>query len=160
MVTHTEARALLPGPITFRQDINRVFPLSFSWLFADSVLYSKDNHNNKLVALKIIDCDIVDFKHSRLRDVTVPEIIKEIQILQGLKNQGAKNTQQILSAFAFHSQVWILSEYCPGGSISTLVSQSILFTSEHSFSLISIPRLDFVPLYPFLSPRVPQVLLS
>ncbi|MCJ1478446.1 hypothetical protein MMC13_007126 [Lambiella insularis] len=81
----------------------------------------KDNQKNTLVALKIIDCDLVDFKHSKLRDVTVPEILKEIQILQGLKNQGAKNTQSILAAFAFHSQVWILTEYCPGGSISTLL---------------------------------------
>ena len=35
--------------------------------------------------------------------------------------EGAERVNQILDILDVHSQVWIASEYCPGGSVHTLV---------------------------------------
>ncbi|MCJ1389289.1 hypothetical protein MMC18_002145 [Xylographa bjoerkii] len=82
----------------------------------------KDVKNRRFVALKIVDCDAVDFKAPKKhRDLTIAEMIKETNILVDLKQHGVKNINTIFDAFELHSQVWILSEYCPGGSIKTLM---------------------------------------
>ncbi|MCJ1378200.1 hypothetical protein MMC17_001296 [Xylographa soralifera] len=82
----------------------------------------KDVKNRRFVALKIVDCDAVDFKApKKYRDLTIAEMIKETNILVDLKQHGVKNINTIFDAFELHSQVWILSEYCPGGSIKTLM---------------------------------------
>ena len=82
----------------------------------------KDVKNRRFVALKIVDCDAVDFRApKKFRDVTIAEMIKETNILMDLKQHGVKNINTIFDAFELHSQVWILSEYCPGGSIKTLM---------------------------------------
>ncbi|MCJ1437053.1 hypothetical protein MMC27_006438 [Xylographa pallens] len=82
----------------------------------------KDVKNRRFVALKIVDCDTADFKAPRkYRDLTIAEMIKETTILADLKRHGVKNINIIFDAFELHSQVWILSEYCPGGSIKTLM---------------------------------------
>ena len=35
--------------------------------------------------------------------------------------EGAERVNQIFDILDVHSQVWIASEYCPGGSVHTLV---------------------------------------
>lgn len=57
-------------------------------------------------------------------DENIQSLMKEISILQQLKDSQAKNVNIILEAFVFHSSFWIVSEYCPGGSVSTLMRAS------------------------------------
>lgn len=46
----------------------------------------------------------------------------EIKVLKQLKDAKTKNVNVIFDAFQIHSQLWIVNEYCPGGSVRTLVS--------------------------------------
>ena len=82
----------------------------------------RDVKTRRFMALKIVDCDAVDFRAPKKhREITIAEMMKEIDILVDLKEHGVKNINAIFDAFEIHSQVWILSEYCPGGSIKTLM---------------------------------------
>ena len=49
--------------------------------------------------------------------------------------EGAERVNQIFDILDVHSQVWIASEYCPGGSIHTLVR---LLRSKSTCSNISL----------------------
>lgn len=92
-----------------------------------------------MVALKVMDVDEHDFK-ARLedKDETIEVTLHEIKVLQQLKDSKARNVNGILDAFQMHSQLWIVSEYCPGGSLRTLVSQawSMSMTLSLSFSVL------------------------
>lgn len=76
-----------------------------------------------MVALKVMDVDEHDFKApTEDKDETIEVTLHEIKVLQQLKDSKARNVNAILDAFQMHSQLWIVSEYCPGGSLRTLVS--------------------------------------
>lgn len=79
--------------------------------------------NGEVVAVKVAEIDETDFRGASYHDaeVQIKDFIRETQILTQLKDQRAKNINVIHEAFAFHSQLWIVSEYCPGGSVSTLI---------------------------------------
>lgn len=49
------------------------------------------------------------------------DFVNEISILKTLKASQAKNINNIHDAFSFYSQLWIVSDYCPGGSVHTLM---------------------------------------
>ena len=71
-----------------------------------------------LVAVKIVNIDDMDFTADpRERDETVKDFRKEVGILQQLKDSGARNVNLIHEAFDLHSQLWIISDYCTGGSV-------------------------------------------
>lgn len=53
----------------------------------------------------------------------------EIKVLKQLKDSNTKNVNVIFDAFQIHSQLWIANEYCPGGSVRTLVCQQV-FVSQ------------------------------
>jgi protein-serine/threonine kinase len=55
------------------------------------------------------------------KDDTIKEFIREASILQSLKDNKAQNVNIIYDAFSVDTQLWIVSEYCPGGSLSTLM---------------------------------------
>ena len=75
-----------------------------------------------LVAVKIVNIDDMDFSADpRERDETVKDFRKEVGILQQLKDSGARNVNLIHEAFDLHSQLWIISDYCTGGSVRTLM---------------------------------------
>ena len=77
------------------------------------------------MAVKIIDIDNADYKLSReIKDQAIKDFVNETKILHTLKDSKAKNINTIHSAFAFYSQLWIVSDYCPGGSVSTLMKAS------------------------------------
>jgi serine/threonine protein kinase len=74
------------------------------------------------VAVKIVNIDDMDFTADpRERDETVRDFRKEVGILQQLKDSGARNVNLIHDAFDLHSQLWIVSDYCTGGSVRTLM---------------------------------------
>ena len=75
------------------------------------------------MALKVIDVDSIDVKLSaKEKDESIKDFLHEIGILRNLSNSRAKNVNLMYEAFEMHSQLWIVTEYCPGGSLHTLVS--------------------------------------
>ena len=88
-----------------------------------NVCLSYDVENNRIVALKVIDVDSTDYKsNARAKDDTIEVTIHEIKVLKQLKDSKAKNVNIFYDAFQIHSQLWIVNDYCPGGSVHTLVS--------------------------------------
>ena len=76
----------------------------------------------ELVAIKVIDIDDADYRAVRdTRDDQIKEFNREIRVLKQAQDSGAQNMNQMLEAFAIHSQLWLICEYCPGGSVKTLM---------------------------------------
>lgn len=93
-----------------------------------------------LVAVKIVNIDDMDFSADpRDRDETVKDFRKEVGILQQLKDSGARNVNLIHEAFDLHSQLWIISDYCTGGSVRTLMRANPTPKLEEHF-IIPIAR--------------------
>lgn len=84
-----------------------------------------DRQTKNLVAVKIIDIDeqdwSEDFSLGDARDATINDFKKEVSILRQLKDNNAKNINLIHDAFDWHSQLWIVADYCTGGSVRTLM---------------------------------------
>jgi len=76
----------------------------------------------ELVAVKIVNTDEADYQQNSLdKDDTIRDFRKEVTILQQLKDNNAKNVNMIHDAFDLQEQLWIVSDYCTGGSIRTLM---------------------------------------
>lgn len=89
-------------------------------------LVSLDQVENRIVALKVIDVDLHDYKvNAREKDDSIEVTLHEIKVLKQLKDAKTKNVNMIFDAFQIHSQLWIVNEYCPGGSVRTLVSSAL-----------------------------------
>jgi len=74
------------------------------------------------VAIKVVEIDAADYNaHPEDKDSTIKDTMHEISILTRLKQSGALNINPIIEAFEFDTQFWIVTEYCPGGSIHTLM---------------------------------------
>ncbi|KAI9802414.1 MAG: hypothetical protein M1825_002797 [Sarcosagium campestre] len=80
---------------------------------------------NQVVAVKIIDLDASDYKLNIKPgddgDDTLTDFFRETEALKTLRERNARNINVIYDCFNFASEVWIVSEYCPGGSVSTLM---------------------------------------
>ncbi|OJD29463.1 serine threonine protein [Diplodia corticola] len=86
------------------------------------VYKGKNRNTNELVAIKICDIDKADYAEAtQHRDETVKQLVKETSILQQLRDSSAKNVNQFYESFAFHSQLWMITEYVAGGSVRTLM---------------------------------------
>ncbi|KAI7668043.1 kinase-like protein, partial [Hortaea werneckii] len=82
----------------------------------------KERSTGKLMAVKIINIDDADFQEHYLdKDNTINSFRKEVGILQQLKDSKARNINMIHDAFDLHNQLWIVSDYCTGGSLRTLM---------------------------------------
>ena len=67
--------------------------------------------------------DSQDYKVNAIaKDDSIEVTLHEISVLQQLQDAKAKNINPFFEAFQIHSQLWIVSDYCPGGSVRTLVS--------------------------------------
>lgn len=79
--------------------------------------------SRKLVAIKVLDIDSIDYKSLRdFRDESINDFIRETKVMKQVKESGAKNINELIEAISIHSQLWLVCEYCPGGSVRTLVS--------------------------------------
>jgi serine/threonine protein kinase len=75
-----------------------------------------------VVAIKVIDIDNADYHASgNAKDEQINDFNKEIRILRQAQESGAPNLNQMIEALPVHSQLWLVCEYCPGGSVKTLV---------------------------------------
>ncbi|PGH17905.1 STE/STE20/YSK protein kinase [Helicocarpus griseus UAMH5409] len=78
--------------------------------------------SNALVAIKVLEIDTLDYKSGRdFKDESIKDFIKEINVMKQAKDAGAKNINMLVEAVSIHSQLWLVCEYCPGGSVKTLM---------------------------------------
>ncbi|KAK4161350.1 kinase-like domain-containing protein [Cladorrhinum sp. PSN259] len=73
-----------------------------------------------LVAVKIINIEQGDRAAPGASD-TFAEILKEVNTVKLLSASGAKNINVIIDALLIGQSMWIVTEYCGGGSVSTLM---------------------------------------
>ncbi|KAJ2982741.1 hypothetical protein NQ176_g1192 [Zarea fungicola] len=74
----------------------------------------------RLVAIKIIDIEEGDTVNPKLAD-TYSDLLKEINALQRLSDSGAKNVNTVIEALPVGQSMWMVTEYCAGGSVATLM---------------------------------------
>ncbi|RFU77721.1 kinase-like domain [Trichoderma arundinaceum] len=74
----------------------------------------------QLVAVKIIDIEESDTVNPKLAD-TYSDLLKEINALQLLSDSGARNINHVIEALPVGQSMWMVTEYCAGGSVATLM---------------------------------------
>jgi serine/threonine protein kinase len=95
--------------------------------------HSRNTTTRDVVAVKVIDIDEADYRaHGEEKDEQIRAFQKEIKILRQAQASGAPNLNQMIEALPVHSQLWLVCEYCPGGSVKTLVSRSLYIHSSRS----------------------------
>ena len=78
-------------------------------------------------AIKVMDADAVDIRaNAKFRDESIKEFMHETKVLKKLA--GAPNVNQIFDVMEVEAQLWIISEYVPGGSVKTLVCRELIST--------------------------------
>ncbi|KAL4777349.1 hypothetical protein BDW60DRAFT_221235 [Aspergillus nidulans var. acristatus] len=78
--------------------------------------------SREVVAIKVLDIDSLDYKSVRdFKDESIKDFIHETKVMKQVKDAGAKNINEIIEAVSIHSQLWLVCEYCPGGSVRTLI---------------------------------------
>ncbi|RTE70778.1 hypothetical protein BHE90_014826 [Fusarium euwallaceae] len=73
----------------------------------------------QLVAIKIINIENGDALDPGAD--TFGDILKEIETLKLLDSSGAKNVNTVVDALLVGHTMWMVTEYCAGGSVSTLM---------------------------------------
>ncbi|POR36611.1 Serine/threonine protein kinase [Tolypocladium paradoxum] len=76
--------------------------------------------SGQLVAVKIISIEEGDSLHPGGAD-TFSDILNEVNALKLLNHSGAKNINAIIDTFLVGQSVWMITEYCAGGSVATLM---------------------------------------
>ncbi|KAK4938159.1 hypothetical protein LTR10_021318 [Elasticomyces elasticus] len=78
--------------------------------------------SQQVVAIKVLDIDEADFRaYGEQKDEQIRDFQREIRILRQAQESGAENLNQLIDAFPVHSQLWMICEHCPGGSVKTLM---------------------------------------
>lgn len=86
------------------------------------VYKGREMPSGRLVAIKVLDIDSLDYKSLRdYKDESIKDFIHETKVMKQVKDSGAKNINELIEAISIHSQLWLVCEYCPGGSVRTLV---------------------------------------
>lgn len=83
------------------------------------------------VAVKIIDIDESDTISPRNAD-NFSEFLKEINALQILSENKAKNINHVIEALPVGQSMWMITEYCGGGSVATLVGLTSISMWHHT----------------------------
>ncbi|KAE8442301.1 hypothetical protein EG329_003501 [Mollisiaceae sp. DMI_Dod_QoI] len=84
------------------------------------VYRGKDMKTAAIVAVKIIDIDESDTLNPRQAD-SYSEFLKEVNALRLLSENNAKNINHVLEALPVGKAMWMITEYCGGGSVATLM---------------------------------------
>lgn len=129
----------LSGRVLTEECIKGKFPAS-SLGYASSRSNSSSSRTvpkGHLVAIKVLDIDNADYKSIRdLKDESIKDFIQETKVMKQVKDSGAVNVNMIVEAISIHSQLWLVCEYCPGGSVKTLVGSPFRFV-ENSLADVS-----------------------
>ena len=90
-------------------------------------MHSRQLSTKNVVAIKVIDIDEADFRaFGEAKDEQIRDFHREIKILRQAHESGAPNMNQMIEALPVHSQLWLVCEYCPGGSVKTLVCRNFV----------------------------------
>jgi len=73
-----------------------------------------------VVAVKIVDIDESDTADPRNAD-SYSEFLKEVSALKVLREHKAQNINHVIDALSVGKTMWIVTDYCGGGSVATLV---------------------------------------
>lgn len=84
------------------------------------VYKAKSLARGQLVAVKIIDIEEGDTANPKLAD-TYSDLLKEINALKILGESGARNINFVIEAMPVGQSMWVVTEYCAGGSVATLM---------------------------------------
>ncbi|KAI0100854.1 kinase-like domain-containing protein [Nemania sp. FL0031] len=84
------------------------------------VYKASSDETGQLVAVKIIDIEESDRVDPGANDA-FNDILKEVNTLKLLNRNGAKNINTILDTFLIGQSIWMVTEYCAGGSVTTLM---------------------------------------
>ncbi|KAK1471625.1 STE/STE20/YSK protein kinase [Colletotrichum abscissum] len=74
----------------------------------------------QVVAVKIISIEEGDSLEPGAAD-TLSDILKEVYTLKRLRNSGAKNINAVIDTLLVGHSVWMITEYCAGGSVASLM---------------------------------------
>lgn len=86
------------------------------------MIRSRHIPSNKIVAIKVSEVDDQDYQALRdFKDESIKDFVHEVRVLCQAKAANAKNVNMIFEALDANSQLWLVCEYCPGGSVKTLV---------------------------------------
>lgn len=86
-----------------------------------------------------MDVDAVDIRaNARFRDESIKEFMHETRVLKKLA--GAPNVNQIFDVMEVEAQLWIISEYVPGGSVKTLVCANFEMPSPIYSTLATVSQ--------------------
>ncbi|SPQ18587.1 1881d186-a123-406b-b26d-b8f7b973f2a5 [Thermothielavioides terrestris] len=84
------------------------------------VYKATDLKSKSVVAVKIINIEEGDTLNPKLAD-TYSEFMKEFSTLKMLSESGAKNINLTLDVLPVGQAMWMVTEYCAGGSVATLM---------------------------------------
>lgn len=84
------------------------------------VYKATDLKTKSVVAVKIINIEEGDTLNPKLAD-TYSEFMKEFSTLQLLSDSGARNINLTLDVLPVGQAMWMVTEYCAGGSVATLM---------------------------------------
>ncbi|KAK4240788.1 hypothetical protein C8A03DRAFT_12873 [Achaetomium macrosporum] len=84
------------------------------------VYKATDLKTKNVVAVKIINIEEGDTLNPKLAD-TYSEFMKEFSTLKLLSDSGAKNINLTLDVLPVGQAMWMVTEYCAGGSVATLM---------------------------------------
>ncbi|KAL2890823.1 Serine/threonine protein kinase [Ceratocystis lukuohia] len=84
-------------------------------------VYKATNRDTKkLVAVKIISIEEGDSMNPTNSD-TFSDILKEVNTLKMLNSSGARNINMVVDSLLVDQSIWMVTEYCAGGSVATLM---------------------------------------
>lgn len=84
------------------------------------VYKGKDMITADIITVKIIDIDQSDTANPRNAD-SYSEFLKEIGALKILSENKARNINHVIDALPVGQSMWMITEYCGGGSVVTLM---------------------------------------
>jgi len=91
--------------------------------------------STKYVAVKIIDIDESDTINPRNAD-SYSEFLKEVNALKMLSENKAKNINLFLDAVPVGQAMWMITEHCGGGSVSTLVGLTSIIVYLRNLTML------------------------
>ncbi|KAK3380707.1 serine/threonine protein kinase [Lasiosphaeria ovina] len=84
------------------------------------VYKARGQHGSRVVAVKIMSIEEGDWAAPGECD-TFAEVLKEVNTLRLLHDSGARNINPIVDALLIGQSIWVVTEYCAGGSVATLM---------------------------------------
>ncbi|KAH0551379.1 hypothetical protein GP486_007406 [Trichoglossum hirsutum] len=101
------------------------------------VFKAKHQPTNQIVAVKMMNMDQMDQEY-QVGDPTdaIKDLTAEITALKELRESGAKNVNIMLDAFVLDNEMWIVAEFCTGGSVHALMKARPQIGLEEKYIIV------------------------